>query len=112
MSLKSLISTGTKLWLDSIEPQLVIKNRALGATGATSNPIIISDILKGGAHDDERAALIDKGGNDETLAWAMTDKLVSSAQAVCLPVWEQTKGNNGYVSFELDPLLEDLQLAP
>jgi transaldolase len=23
------------------------------------------------------------------------------------PVWEQTKGNNGYVSFELDPLLED-----
>jgi hypothetical protein len=29
MSLKSLISTGTKLWLDSIEPDLVKKNRAL-----------------------------------------------------------------------------------
>jgi transaldolase len=24
------------------------------------------------------------------------------------PVWEKTKGNNGYVSFELDPLLEDV----
>ena len=24
-----------------------------------------------------------------------------------LPVWEQTQGNDGYVSFELDPLLED-----
>ena len=24
-----------------------------------------------------------------------------------MPVWEQTKGNDGYVSFELDPLLED-----
>ena len=23
------------------------------------------------------------------------------------PVWEETKGNNGFVSFELDPLLED-----
>ena len=27
MSLKSLIATGTKLWLDSIEPELVKKNR-------------------------------------------------------------------------------------
>jgi transaldolase len=42
----------------------------------------------------------------------MTDKLVSDAQQVFLPVWEQTRGNDGYVSFELDPLLEDIQLAP
>src|SRR5205807_6029804 len=33
--------------------------------------------------------------------------LVSEAQEVFRGVWEQTKGNNGYVSFELDPLLED-----
>ena len=58
------------------------------------------------------AALMDGGGADEAVAWAMTDKLVSEAQWVFLPVWEQTHGNNGYVSFELDPLLEDLQLAP
>ena len=112
MSLKSLIATGTKLWLDSIEPQLVKKNRAMGATGATSNPIIISGILESGSQDDDMTALMDKGGDDEHVAWAMTDKLVSSAQSVFLPVWEQTRGNDGYVSFELDPLLEDLQLAP
>jgi len=29
---------------------------------------------------------------------------------VFLPVWEETKGNDGYVSFELDPLIEDTQL--
>jgi len=34
---------------------------------------------------------------------------VKAAQQVFLPVWEQTKGNDGYVSFELDPLLEDEQ---
>lgn len=112
MSLKSLISTGTKLWLDSIEPDLVRKNRAMGATGATSNPIIISGILEKGSQDDAMNEVMEKGGNDETVAWAMTDKLVSDAQGVFLPVWEQTKGNDGYVSFELDPLLEDLQLAP
>ena len=34
-SLESLIQSGTKLWLDSIDPDLVRTNRALGATGAT-----------------------------------------------------------------------------
>jgi transaldolase len=37
----------------------------------------------------------------------MTDQLVRHAQQAFLPVWEETKANNGYVSFELDPLLED-----
>jgi transaldolase len=107
MSLKSLIATGTKIWLDSIEPELVKKNRALGASGATSNPIIISDIIKGGAFDDKISALVDRKMDDETIAWELTDQLVREAQNVFLPVWEETKGNNGYVSFELDPLLED-----
>lgn len=112
MSLKSLIQTGTKLWLDSVDPELVKQNSAMGATGATSNPIIVGDILKSGKHDDRMAALFDKGLDDEAIAWEMTDTLVRDAQAVFLPVWEKTRGNDGYVSFELDPLLEDVQLAP
>jgi transaldolase len=109
MSLKSLISTGTKLWLDSIDPPLVKKNRAMGITGATSNPIIISDIIKAGKFDDQIVQLIEQGKSDDDIAWDMTDTLVKDAQAVFLPVWEQTRGNDGYVSFELDPLLEDKQ---
>src|SRR5439155_6482178 len=46
--LQSLISTGTKLWLDGVEPEAVGRNREWGATGATSNPIIISDLIKTG----------------------------------------------------------------
>jgi transaldolase len=106
-ALSSLIATGTKLWLDSVEPELVTKNRALGATGATSNPIIISDILKTGKFDAEIQKLIGDGLDDNAVAWAMTDRLVKQAQEVFLPVWEKTHGDDGYVSFELDPLLED-----
>jgi transaldolase len=109
MSLKSLIASGTKVWLDSIDPPLVKKNREAGASGATSNPIIVSDIIKAGHFDDQITTLAKEGKSDEEIAWAMTDKLVKDAQAVFLPVWEETKGNNGYVSFELDPLLEDKQ---
>ena len=107
MSLKSLINTGTKIWLDSIEPELVKKNRAAGASGATSNPIIVSDIVKGGKFDSRIRELIAQKKTDEQIAWQLTDELVRNAQDVFLPVWTETKGNNGYVSFELDPLLED-----
>jgi len=105
--LSSLVATGTKLWLDSIDPDLVRSNRALGATGATSNPIIISDLLKTGRFDERIAKMLHQGLDDEAIAWAMTDQLVAEAQQVFKGVWEQTKGDDGYVSFELDPLLED-----
>lgn len=105
--LQSLVATGTKLWLDSVDPEEIARNRALGATGATSNPIIISDLIKTGRFDDEIRKLANEGLDDEAIAWAMTDHLVQAAQAVFLPVWQETKGDNGWVSFELDPLLED-----
>jgi transaldolase len=106
-SLQSLIASGTKLWLDSIDPDLVARNRALGATGATSNPIIIADLIKTGRFDTAMNYYIGEGQADEELAWTLTDMLVQQAQQVFLPVWKETKGNDGYVSFELDPLLED-----
>ncbi|MFO0852376.1 MAG: transaldolase family protein [Gemmataceae bacterium] len=105
--LKSLVKSGTKLWLDSVDPDLIASNRQLGATGATSNPIIISDLLKTGRFDAEMQRLMKAGQDDEAVAWAMTDHLVKSAQEVFAPVHRETKGNDGWVSFELDPLLED-----
>lgn len=108
--LQSLIASGTKLWLDSIDPDLVKRNQALGATGATSNPIIIADLLKTGRFDDQIHELVHAGGSDEAIAWELTDRLVRQAQKVFLPAFQATKGNDGYVSFELDPLLEDPKL--
>jgi transaldolase len=109
--LQSLVATGTKLWLDSIDPVEVQTNRQYGATGATSNPIIIADLIKTGRFDDLIAQLLREGLNDHDLAWKLTDHLVRQAQEVFLPSWEQTKGNDGYVSFELDPLLEDTAVS-
>ena len=106
--LQSLVAAGTKLWLDSVDPEEIARNRAFGATGATSNPIIISELLETGRFDNDIQNLGKSGLDDEATAWAMTDKLVKAAQDVFLPVWEQTKGDDGWVSFELDPLLEDV----
>jgi transaldolase len=105
--LQSLIACGTKVWLDSIDPDEIARNRAWGATGATSNPIIVSDLIKTGRFDDAIRRFFAEGMNDEQTAWKLTDMLVRRAQETFLPTWEATKGNDGYVSFELDPLLED-----
>ena len=106
----SLLASGTKLWLDSIDPELVRTNRATGVTGATSNPIIVADLLASGRFDGQIEDLVRQGLDDDRIAWRMTDQLVRDAQDVFLPVWQQSGGNDGYVSFEVDPLLEDPEL--
>ncbi|MCA9167513.1 MAG: transaldolase [Planctomycetales bacterium] len=107
--LESLIACGTKLWLDSIDPDLVRENRALGATGATSNPVIVANLIKTGRFDEALQRGLQQGWDDDRIAWEVTDELVRNAQDVFHPVWQETRGNDGYVSFELDPLLEDPQ---
>lgn len=110
--LQSLIATGTKLWLDSIDPDLIRSNRKLGVTGATSNPIIVADLVKTGRFDDSLRELAAQGLSDADIAWQMTDRLVRAAQDVFAEVWRETRGNDGYVSFEIDPLLEDPTAGP
>jgi transaldolase len=105
--LQSLIAAGTKVWLDSVDPNEVRRNREWGATGATSNPIIVADIIKTGQLDDDIVRPLKEGRTDDEIAWQLTDRLVRMAQEVFLPSWRDTHGDDGYVSFELDPLLED-----
>ncbi len=104
--LESLVACGTKLWLDSVDPELTVENKSLGATGATSNPVIISKLISTGRFDDDLQAFMAEGLSNEEVAWRMTDKLVAQAQEVFQDIHERTDGDDGYVSFELDPLLE------
>lgn len=105
--LESLVACGTRVWLDSVDPELVREARAEGVTGATSNPIIIADLIKSGRFSGRVRELVQQGLSDEAIAWRLADELVSEAEQVFLPVWERSCGDDGYVSFELDPLVEE-----
>jgi transaldolase len=107
MSLASLIGTGTKVWLDGVDAQDIETNLAWGITGATSNPTIVSKIIGRGHFDTRIHKLNERGLTDDEIAWQLNDEIVNSAQHEFVSVWEHTKGNDGYVSFELDPLIED-----
>lgn len=108
-SIRSLIASGTKLYLDSVDPDLVKKNIAWGAVGATSNPVIISGLLGSGRFD-QQLKQFSSEVTDSEVAWKLTDHLVSSAEQDFQPTWKATGGNAGWVSFELDPLIEDPDL--
>ena len=103
MSLRSLTATGTKVWLDGVQADDITRARALGVTGATSNPTIVSQIVQSGEFDRRLIELAEQGLDDEAIAWALDDELVKSAQEAFLSTWQQTDGDDGYVSFELDP---------
>ena len=83
--IESLLATGTKLWLDSVDPDLVRRERAAGATGATSNPIIVADLIAGGRYDDLIDRFVQEGLAEQEIAWRLTDHLVREAQAVFCP---------------------------
>lgn len=106
-SIQSLVNSGTNLYLDSIDPKLVEQNLAWGAVGATSNPIIISGLIRSGRFDSSIVNYINLGQDDSTICWNVTDELVREAQKSFHAIWSKTNGNAGWVSFELDPLLED-----
>src|SRR5262249_44008841 len=72
-----------------------------------SNPIIIADLIKTGRFDNLLTEHLRQKLDDEAIAWKVTDHLVADAQKVFRPSWDKTRGDDGYVSFELDPLLED-----
>src|SRR5258707_2158897 len=95
--LRSLIASGTKLWLDSIDPDLVKRNRALGATGATSNPIIIADLIKTARFDHDLQPFMRDGLNDENMPSQLTDMLRRQASSVCLRMWASTQRTNPIV---------------
>lgn len=106
-AITSLIQSGTKLYLDSIDPALVEQNVEWGAVGATSNPIIVSNLIRTGRFDALVSKLLEGGLDDEAICWELTDTLVAQAQEKFESIWSQSEGNAGWVSFELDPLLED-----
>ena len=108
MTLKALARTGTKVWSDSVDPDVLDALIPQGVSGATSNPILIADLIKTGRFDEHLESLLEDA-TDASAAWAMTHYLVGKAQEKLQPTWERTGCNDGWVSFELDPLIEDLE---
>ena len=107
--LKELHAAGQSLWLDYIDRAMLhdgdlerrIREDAL--TGMTSNPTIFEKALAEGAHYDQQLAAAEAGLSAWELFELVETEDVRRACDLFLPVYEATKGKDGYVSIEVSP---------
>jgi transaldolase len=109
--LSKLAKVGQSVWIDYLSRDLVHQGGLQGmmdanaVTGVTSNPTIFQKaVSQGTAYDAQLRELAgEKDAKEVFLALAKRD--IQDACDVLRPVWEKTKGVDGYVSMEVDPTL-------
>src|SRR6185295_1621484 len=78
----------------------------LSVTGLTSNPTIFDHAIKNSsAYDDAIRRKLGEGRAGEKLFFELAMEDLTSAADLFRPVWERTRGIDGWVSLEVSPLL-------
>jgi transaldolase/glucose-6-phosphate isomerase len=111
--LKQLLAEGQSPWLDFIRRSFVddgslkklVDEDGLG--GVTSNPSIFEKAMGSGAdYDQQFKTLAATGENDANLIYeTMAVQDIQHVAAVLKPVFDRTRGLDGYVSLEVSPYL-------
>jgi transaldolase len=108
----TLHDRGQSLWLDNITRELLESGTLtryideLAVTGLTSNPTIFDHAIKNSSRYD--AAIREKvkqGKSGEELFFELALEDLTRAADLFRPIWERTRGVDGWVSLEVSPLL-------
>ncbi len=110
--LLNLEKLGQSIWMDFIRRDMIISGELErrisgdGISGITSNPSIFEKAIAG-SHDYDEAvrALALEGKSVEDIYRTLAIEDIRRAADVFLPLYERTKGADGYVSLEVSPML-------
>ncbi|MCC6195580.1 MAG: transaldolase [Burkholderiales bacterium] len=103
---------GQSLWLDNITRDLLESGTLaryiaeLSVTGLTSNPTIFDHAIKGSAdYDAAIRSKLKAGKSGEALFFELALADITRAADLFRPIFDRTRGVDGYVSLEVSPLL-------
>ena len=107
--MKLSVEQGVDFWNDSCAPAELEEAVQNGATGATSNPVIVYSAVKGDPGTwvpvlDRLVAEHAEAGEEE-IAWRLIEAIGKRAAAVLEPVWRETGGGKGFLSMQVNPKL-------
>ncbi len=110
--IQKLTSLGQSLWYDNIQRKL-LENGELKAMiergdirGVTSNPTIFQNaIAKTNDYDSALIPLAWSGWDAEKIFWQLAIEDIQEACDLFRPLYDETKGGDGYVSLEVSPYL-------
>ena len=109
--LHEALELGQSIWLDTISRELIASGGLArwmeqGVSGVTTNPSIFEQAIANTAdYDGQIADMAGRGRSAADIYEALTLQEVGAAADILRPVWERTKGLDGYVSLEVNPLL-------
>jgi transaldolase len=111
--LQELSELGQSVWIDYLSRKLLHTGelermmREDAVVGVTSNPTIFQKaITDGDAYDEQLKELLDAGETDlKELFLKLTEQDVAEACDLLRMVWDEGHGQDGYVSWEVDPNL-------
>jgi transaldolase len=110
--LHELAERGQSVWIDHLSREFVHGGelrRLLeedAVTGVTSNPTIFRQAISRSAeYDEQLQALFAEGAEPVKAFFRLAADDVRAACDVLRPVWEETHGQDGFVSLEVDPTL-------
>ncbi|HEU5405227.1 MAG TPA: transaldolase [Gaiellaceae bacterium] len=110
--LQRLAEFGQSVWIDYLSRDLLDSGELArlvaedAVVGVTSNPTIFEHALShGDAYDVQLRELLPRGLSGKELFLELACADVAAACDLLRPVWEQTRGGDGYVSIEVDPNL-------
>jgi len=110
--LKKLEAFGQSIWLDYIKRDLFTDNKLkaliteLCLRGMTSNPSIFEKAITESHDYDQDIKTMSQAGKDVNAIYeALTQKDVQDAADVFRTLYDQVKGQDGYVSLEVNPHL-------
>src|ERR1700694_4523834 len=109
--IKELRQVGQSLWLDNIRRQLITSGelarlRDEGVTGVTSNPTIFEKAVSGSTdYDEAMVQLVREKKKPADMLWELMVEDIQAAADTFRPVYDKTKGSDGFVSIEVAPTL-------
>ena len=110
-SLKSIQDLGQSVWLDYIRREMLTSGQfddylTMGITGVTSNPTIFEKAIVGSTdYDQALLELARTGKTTEQIYESLAIEDIRGAADKLRPIYDRTDGRDGYVSFEVNPLL-------
>jgi transaldolase len=109
---QTLHERGQSLWLDNITRDLLESGTLkryiddLSVTGLTSNPTIFDHAIKNSsAYDAAIRKKVREGKSGEDLFFELALEDLIRAADLFRPIWDRTRGVDGWVSLEVSPLL-------
>ena len=109
---QTLHERGQSLWLDNITRDLLESGtlaryiNELSVTGLTSNPTIFDHAIKNSsAYDAAIRKKVREGKSGEDLFFELALEDLTRAADLFRPIWDRTRGVDGWVSLEVSPML-------